>query len=128
MKTKPKPDISQLSEEELRNELVSREIDRRIQANVALEQTFEFVLQNVDTLLALTPKHERTSCADDHPNNYACGSHGEPRCNRCALLNIKENKYNTDMIVQVSLRVAEREATERDDVRRAMFPGATWTT
>jgi hypothetical protein len=51
----------------------------------------------------LCPKHDRTSCSDDNINNgFDAGSHGLPRCSRCALLEIVESKYiPKDMVVNV---------------------------
>lgn len=47
------------------------------------------ILAMVDTLLALVPEHDRTSCSDENPTN--CVSYaGRLRCERCELLYARE--------------------------------------
>lgn len=51
----------------------------------------QFVVLNVEELLAVHPNHDRTSCTDaDMNNRFRC------RCTRCMLLFVRENGYTPD--------------------------------
>jgi len=53
----------------------------------------QLAFSQVDALLALVP-HGRTSCSDENPlNGMGTYSWGGARCDRCALLEIKEAGY-----------------------------------
>jgi hypothetical protein len=103
MPKKPsRADLTQADENDLKQELIGREADRRAQQNKAQQAMKDLVLANVDTLLLLVPKHDTINCSDE---NTASGymDHGRPRCRRCRLLDIKRDGCNTDTVLDVQL-------------------------
>lgn len=61
----------------------------------------KLAIQHIDTLLDMTPDHDRTSCSDEKPDNY-----GSARCNRCVLLFAKKNGYFQED-VQISISITK---------------------
>jgi hypothetical protein len=63
----------------------------------------DFLLANVDALIAVTPDHSRTSCDDGSLGNSYTNDMGYPRCVRCFLLDAKRTNY---WDAQVAMRIA----------------------
>jgi len=61
----------------------------------------ELVISHIDSLLALTPNHDRTSCSDDNLMNTDRG------CARCVLLEAKQMGY-LDHEIEVTVEVSRR--------------------
>lgn len=99
-------DISKISDKELVEELKRREEEKAKQKKAELQKRYDFVTEHVDLLLELTPKHGRTSCSDENPCNGLYTPSRLPRCNRCALLQIKQEGYNDALVVDIDLRLA----------------------
>lgn len=76
-------ELSNFSDEELKNELKTREKERQEQKRKELERKYNIILNNVDVFLELANKHDRTSCSDDNVFNSL-------RCTRCTLLEMKQ--------------------------------------
>ena len=108
--------LKNVTDEELKQELIAREADRRAALNTLRKINAEFVLQHVDVLLAAVPNHECTSCSDDNPTNYY-EDHGRPRCKRCALLRIKKDEFNSGLTLDIELRYTEELDNTPDNLR-----------
>lgn len=93
--------LGQATIEELQTLLQQRETEQRQRENAELTRRHDFVVTNVDLLLTVFPEHGRTSCSDENSiNSTDCGS---PRCNRCQLLKIKKDGYNSGMVLEAAL-------------------------
>jgi len=98
-------DLTQVSDDALKQEVDRREGKAVVELQIEIMEHHKWVLANVDVLLEMAPKHDRTGCSDDSLNRDQDG-HGHkqiPRCKRCALLEIK--KRNTNYYISVDLMV-----------------------
>lgn len=97
-----KTPLQQYSDDDLQQELIQREADRRAEENKRNIANAQLILQNVDVLLSLVPKHDSLNCSDDHPiSGYL--DHGHARCRRCMLLHIKQVQFNDDVGLEIDL-------------------------
>lgn len=94
-------DLTNVPLDQLRAEVRRREDEAKRQRNENLQLRQALIVTHIDTLLQLVPEHDRTSCSDSNPSNAASGRN--PRCNRCQLLQIKQDMYNDSYIVKLSV-------------------------
>jgi hypothetical protein len=93
--------LSNLTDEELRSELLRREKERKDQEVRSQRARFATLVANREALLELIP-HARTSCSDIKIiNGIGSATHGA-RCSRCALLELNEFDF-TNLDFELSL-------------------------
>lgn len=97
-----KAKLMDATDQELRNELIHREADRRADQNKRNQQNAALVLQHVEEFLALVPTHDTINCSDAYTAS-AYLDHGRARCRRCMLLHIKEHQFNEDVGLEINL-------------------------
>lgn len=70
--------------------------------NQLKQERADQLLANIDSILTLLPKHDRTSCSDKDPNN---ANHTRVRCSRCYALYAKDSGYwDADISLEISIR------------------------
>lgn len=110
--------ISHFSDEELKAELIGREADRRAALNAAQKACTGLVFDNVNLLLALVPKHDTINCSDTNlASAYNDPNSNKPRCRRCRLLEIKQDGYNRETILEVVLHNPEQWDNTPDNIQ-----------
>lgn len=105
-----------ISDEELRQELIGREADRRVALNEAHRDCCALVLENIDLLIRLVPEHDTLNCSDTNLAS-AYTDHGKPRCRRCRLLTIRNQGYNHDTMMEMSFLTIEELDNTPDNIR-----------
>ncbi len=98
-------DLTKVNEADLQAELKRRGNERKVKRNAWRKEQFAWVRENIDRLLAMRPEHSASSCSDTNPGNYTSdGSRHAYRCVRCQLLHIKQDDYNAEWVVDVTLK------------------------
>ncbi len=92
-----------LTEQVLRDQLIAKEVESRTLQNSLAEANMDFLLHNINEILALVPNHECTSCTDTSASNDYSHQDGTPRCTRCRLLSIKKHGVNDGTVLNISL-------------------------
>lgn len=97
-KKKGTRDISHISDKELNEELARRKKEAAIAEAARSKAAAELLHAHVDALLAVVPKHSRTSCSDENPSNT------DRDCVRCQLLDIQSSGCSDYEISLLSLK------------------------
>lgn len=79
---------------------------KREKAEQEARERREFCLANIEGLLKVV-KHSRTSCSDEHPDNFG-------RCNRCTLLRFQKENYWPDEF-DLEITLWERRELRKDE-------------
>jgi hypothetical protein len=94
--------LKDISDKELKQELIAREADRRAIQNKCRNDNAAFVLANIDALVQLVTTHDTINCSDANLAS-AYNDHNRPRCRRCRLLEIQRQQFNDCTILDISL-------------------------
>lgn len=72
--------------DELQAEILRRQAEEHAERLAAHREHEQLILMNIEALLQLAPKHDRSTCSDATYANY----HG--RCLRCVLIYAREHR------------------------------------
>lgn len=101
------PVVPDVSKTILQDALRRKEQEEQQQERQLKNQHAEVIIQNIDTLLLLVDKHDRTSCSDTNNFNYDKG-----RCTRCALIQAEADGFwRNDLNLRITVEYDEKHAT-----------------
>lgn len=126
----PVEDMSDFTDEQLKalsksvdNEKLRRKNLKIVEENKEIEKQYDLLFSNIDNLLQFTVKHHQNChvppeqesepnklsfdywTSDDYDSQYERDMDNNlcAKCNRCALLALKQNNYNENYIAQIKI-------------------------